>query len=98
MELFNSSLKEKTKMKGVLEILTSASEFSTIPVQREILTSAYRERDPHLRPGVFHHPGRERERDRGPRGAARHAVARRRGSGWPPLWSKYIDLYNMFRV
>ena len=32
IELFNSSLKEKTKMKGVLEILTSASEFAAIPV------------------------------------------------------------------
>ena len=32
IELFNSSLKEKTKMKGVLEILTSAPEFAAIPV------------------------------------------------------------------
>jgi pre-mRNA-splicing helicase BRR2 len=33
IELFNSSLNEKTKIKGVLEILTSASEFDSIPIR-----------------------------------------------------------------
>jgi len=33
IELFNSSLNDKTKIKGVLEILTSASEFDAIPIR-----------------------------------------------------------------
>jgi len=33
IELFNSSLNEKTKIKGILEILTSASEFDSLPMR-----------------------------------------------------------------
>jgi pre-mRNA-splicing helicase BRR2 len=33
IELFNSSLNEKTKIKGILEILTSASEFDHLPMR-----------------------------------------------------------------
>jgi len=33
IELFNSSLNEKTKIKGILEILTSASEFDNLPMR-----------------------------------------------------------------
>ena len=33
IELFNSSLNEKTKVKGILEILTSASEFDLLPMR-----------------------------------------------------------------
>mmetsp|Transcript_23994 Transcript_23994/g.37624 ORF Transcript_23994/g.37624 Transcript_23994/m.37624 type:complete len:334 (-) Transcript_23994:1603-2604(-) len=33
IELFNSSLNEKTKIKGIIEILTSASEFDNLPMR-----------------------------------------------------------------
>ncbi|EKX54104.1 hypothetical protein GUITHDRAFT_160810 [Guillardia theta CCMP2712] len=33
IELFNSSLNEKTKIKGILEILTAASEFDNLPIR-----------------------------------------------------------------
>ncbi len=33
IELFNSSLKEKTKIKGIIEILCNASEFDNIPMR-----------------------------------------------------------------
>jgi pre-mRNA-splicing helicase BRR2 len=34
VEVFSMSLKEKTKLKGLLEILSSSTEFETVPIRR----------------------------------------------------------------
>mmetsp|Transcript_34715 Transcript_34715/g.87733 ORF Transcript_34715/g.87733 Transcript_34715/m.87733 type:complete len:2149 (+) Transcript_34715:158-6604(+) len=62
IELFNSSLKEKTKIKGIIEILSNASEYANLPMRHgeekslrqlaahvPITTSSMKYTDPHTK-------------------------------------------------